>query len=302
MSQFPNFSLRCLLLFLSSLLLGCEKTITVDLPDLEPRIVLNSNITPNLSPWAYVSKLSADIDNSSLNNATVQWYENGNLIGTLPYNNTVSYSGAVYIAPALFNTPQVGNTYTIKVSAPNLPDAEATQTIPPTVSLQNPQFTHHIYLLNDRYYNRLQATLHDDPNSENFYRFSFYTYRSLYQIYDGEYLSEESARNMDFALQGSNGFWHGHYYYVSDQYFNGESKTFNFDMSDYYNYENDTITLIAISQQLSPDLYYYAQDIEAGQGDTEFFNEPVTVYSNVQNGIGIFGAFSSDTLRLVIEP
>ena len=302
MPQFPNFSLRCLLLFVSSLWLGCEKTITVDIPDLEPRIVLNCTVSPNEQPFVYLSKPFTQYDSTFLHNATVQWYENGNLIDTIPQSGWGTSFGSIYIYPFISNLPQVGNTYTIKVSAPNLPSVEATQTIPPTVSLQNPVFTHHVYTRDNILFNRLQATLHDDPNTENFYRFAFYTYHTKNKTYSIRSMSKESASNMDFMLFG-HGFSFGQFYYLSDYHFNGQSKTFLFDLTDYTHiYLNDTITLIAISQQLSPDLYYYAQDIEAGQGDAEFFNEPVTVYSNVQNGIGIFGAFSSDTLRLLLEP
>lgn len=48
-------------------------------------------------------------------------------------------------------------------------------------------------------------------------------------------------------------------------------------------------------QALSPELYYYLKSIELFRiTESDAFSEPVQIYSNVQNGWGIFGALSYD--------
>ena len=48
-------------------------------------------------------------------------------------------------------------------------------------------------------------------------------------------------------------------------------------------------------QALSPELYRYLKSVELFRiTENDAFSEPVQIYSNVQNGWGIFGALSYD--------
>ncbi|MDD3078293.1 MAG: DUF4249 domain-containing protein [Paludibacter sp.] len=108
----------------------------------------------------------------------------------------------------------------------------------------------------------------------------------------------------------------------NDELFNGKEYTLKYHYSlyesiytkktdvetNYYDYSNPyykTETkipvkreLLVILQSISKDYYYYLKTRSASENEMEFFSEPVQVYSNISNKIGIIGSFSTSTYSI----
>ncbi len=155
----------------------------------------------------------------------------------------------------------------------------------------------------------------DPPNEENFYRlvvqqdYGFYkgdkslpynsetpvllTYNS-YAWID----SEDPLLNPDEEedILGDNT---GNDYNVfSDEKISGKDYELSFDLNfngtyvdtTYHEFTHFTIQL----QSISKELYYYLISYSNHKNrDGDFFSEPFLVYTNVENGLGVFGAFNS---------
>ena len=80
---------------------------------------------------------------------------------------------------------------------------------------------------------------------------------------------------------------------ISDAVFDGTTKTISVELDQIY---FDTgKTMIVILSTLSEDFYRYKKTFRAQQvnGDNPFA-QPAQIYTNVQNGLGIFAGYSND--------
>jgi len=66
-------------------------------------------------------------------------------------------------------------------------------------------------------------------------------------------------------------------------------------------YEAGEFSMVkVILQSLSADMYYYLRSIEAQEySDNMIFTEPVPIYSNVDNGFGVFGGYSNSEIEII---
>ena len=112
------------------ILIACEKTVYIDIPDKGRKITVNSLFNPDSLLKVYVSKSCyiLDYDIQAIENATVEIYENGNLIDTLNYLNNGLYKSAT-------KKPSSGDRYKIKVTVPGMGTAETESYIPPETNI-----------------------------------------------------------------------------------------------------------------------------------------------------------------------
>jgi len=69
----------------------------------------------------------------------------------------------------------------------------------------------------------------------------------------------------------------------------------DYEKPDYYKQE-----IIVDIESISKSLYLYLKTREAADNYIEFFSEPVQIYTNVENGIGILGSRTSNQKRVTV--
>lgn len=272
---------------------GCETIVEVDIPEQKPLLVSNSFFSPDYDWQVHLSKSVGILDNSEIEpvtNATVEILHNNQLIATLNHEG----DGFYHVAN---RKPRVGLEYTMKASAPGYETILAADRVPEPVDVEMVDV---ISSVNMYGVPQLDLTVHfqDPPDIKNYYEVSVYG-----QAPQG-YINFIYFRSKDPAItQGNSQIEPG-----EDNEFSGFSALFDdaiFPGND-YNLElsvelYDTYNLIYVElSSVSETLYHYSRSSEL-QSDTNEnpFAEPVQIPHNVQNGLGIFGAYSSD--RFVIR-
>lgn len=113
------------------------------------------------------------------------------------------------------------------------------------------------------------------PNEDDMFNYS----ENIFQIFNDELINGKT-----YVLR-----------YVVDRYFNDEDDFSHLD-ADAGEYYKVNINLRSIPKEL----YLYYTSAEAFYwNDGNPFSEPIQVYSNVDNGVGVFGAFSSSEKELL---
>jgi hypothetical protein len=272
-----KFSLYFILLVL--LFTSCEKYIDMEIPDNGRKIVANciytdtGNIVVNLSMSRFI------LDNSEYNplsGATVQFYENNEFKGFLNEFNTGIYISSGFNASKGFEHKLIitkGDQIITAVS--HLPNSVS-------ISFEDTSRVQREY----NEYMRLRFTISDPGANDNYYMIGF-TIKDQWAEEMGEKYSVYFYTDEPFIEEyGMDG-----YGVFSDESFSGQTKTMAFDF-DLYNFPSDTNVLYFNLLSVSKDMYMYVKTVNAQQANDSPFAEPVMVYTNIDNGFGIFGGYS----------
>jgi hypothetical protein len=292
----------------------------MDIEATAPLIVINASISPDTLIQVTVSRSMHILDNSpiiKLTNATVEVYEDDVLMGTLPHWKNGIFKGNLYA--------QIGKTYTIKVTNEGLPDAEAHCTVPAAPEIVDID-TATTY---DEYNNaemRFSLSFRDKAGEKNYYhvfamqRYSYmeydpysFTVDTLYQTADTVIV--DTTWGIETPVERFEPLWLqsedivvsqqlGNNYGVilSDELIEGQDCTLRFSSYMYFPGE-DSVTMYFYLKEITEDLYrYYYSYEEHLYAKDDPFSEPVTVFSNVNNGLGIVGAFAQDVDSIKLSP
>jgi hypothetical protein len=297
---FQNNNLSKLKLFLFIglyylLLASCEKTSFMELPYEPQKMVINGIMTPDYGFWINLVK-SAHVYNMSenrfekVNSATIDYYENGNLIKSV----TGSGNGDYYETDF---KPQAGNEYKFIVNAAGLPETSTIVHIPKPVEII--EFDTTTNFIGSYYYDtalRKEIDFNinlkfDDPDSiENYYMLGAAYWE------DGAYRTIEADCN-DICI---NTYTRGELNILacSDNYFNGETKelAIKLNVQHYEGFGTRfRIIFYSIEEEYFKYLRTYAQNHDA---DTEsIIYQEVMVSSNIEGGLGIMAAVSSSVIH-----
>jgi hypothetical protein len=293
-------------------LLSCTKTIDFDDEGLANQVVVNSIISTDNWFTAYLTKSSSILEDRQNNpplEGTLDLYEDGNLIRQFP-----SQLGGF---SATDIKPKAGKSYRIVITSngkqieaetilPNQTEVISLDTI--TIKDQNnyKRLNYKLKLKDqagDDYY-RIVVTdegltvKSDDKGSRKYYMSRNQNsinsddpvFNSLYNNFGGEAIDMGPSND---------------YYIFPDDYFKGKEYMIQFQTNSYSynsNYSNGygsskqiyTRNVIHI-QKLSKDLFTYLKYLKLyNHYHDNPFSEPVPVYSNIKNGIGIFAGFNDD--------
>ncbi len=283
--------------------MACETTEQIDdFPIIKPQIVLNCLISPD-SNWEFqVSKSLSVLDNANtdfLNTAKIDVSENGNkLFSPSGFNSR----GFFYYSA---QKPVSGHTYQLDVDVDKMTAVHASCTIPDRVNIETVKGT--IKDSNTWYdpwlkkgYGELKGDMtirFSDPDStDNFYLLTIYTidtyeyvlppYDTVREIYRDYYVGENDENPViDIASD--------QYYIFSDDLFNGQTFDFFIPFHDwsYYSFKTYVIALYSVDRNMY--LYYRSKALYDNRRENPFA-EPVQVYTNIENGFGVFGAYVAD--------
>ncbi len=268
--------------------------------------------------------LSADTaDFPVVDNADVKLYEDDAMVGNLTFRDSL-YSIDYY--------PKVGHTYLIEAAVPGYPTVRASDMMPPppSVVICFREDTAGVYMYANSI---LDINIADPPTETNAYWLetfsSYYTNRVCSLGEDGYTTCEETDQ---LSLVESKGTYYESfspipdrfnsfvdntsggvtaydlYVRVDDATLDGEVISFNIALgSDYSSLsagpsDSASFQLNVLSSSRAYDRYLKSSVMHYLTFDffdePNPFAEPVKIYSNVENGTGIFAAYNSTTLEI----
>ena len=306
-----NLIIIIIVIFFSS----CTKEIDFTVSEEEKRIVLNGLINPDSIIKINISKSLGVLEEDSIvhfiSNAEVKLFEDALFVENLKHDSMGYYNSTTY--------PKIGKKYKIVVSVSGLETAWAETIIPIPVEMtvieQFVEITDTSF--HDTLYKMVYAdvifSFTDPVAEENYYSFNFYSVISNIHIstvghYNedtDEYFEYEYLNYSEKKMQRLWGDTDNEMIYRNsvsganlsqifhDKIINGQQQVFEYYV--YYNtFELETIYLSFAT--VSKELYnYYDSEILYYNSEYNPFAEPVNVYSNVENGYGIFSSFATST-------
>jgi len=286
--------------FLYSLILllivsSCTKLITIDLPKEPDKICVYSIATVDSIWRARVLSSNPTLGNDNyayIKNASVGIYENSTKITQLQYDTTGYYISSK-------NRPQAGHIYTIIVETQGYETIQATDTIPLPVELFN---------------DTIVGPFKDNDNlSYYFYNFTFNPRSAQYIAIENLITSKEKTSDSTFWTENENkmvrytddGFQSilaGYFLVFPSSQWIKNQQTLNAYIdptinTNRYIYYNEYYNLTSYSHAY----YQYFKTLADYKKDDIFIEEKAPVYSNIQNGYGIFASKNNGTRKLIIK-
>jgi len=299
------FHIATILFFAS--LVSCESIIEYELPQNDPKMVLNSYFT-NDSIWEvkiYESKNILESDYFKfVPGASVEVTDQNGVVYPLTYIGLGKY------ASLNNDKPVIGSTYSISAKHPSFDDVSATSSMPTKVEIANIDTS----TISQFGYAELEnkITFKDPENEDNYYSLKLNFNRISVIQFD------------TFPPDTSNDSWQLYYYsnesqftdswiytpdgiMFSDEFFDGREYTLSIISERPYIYDNPFEMVLSASIQyelesISEDVYLYKKSLEAqNQSNFDPFAQPVQVFNNINGGFGIFGGTTKSTQILRIR-
>lgn len=312
-----------LLLIAACSIISCEKTLQFDDEGLANQLVLNSIISSDKDFTASLTKSRSILENSYsggglMADGTLDIYVNWELIKT-------ENSPTGYFTPSGIK-PKAGDSFKIVINS-NGKQLEAETTIPQkaeVISVDTTTFKDQwnnkfiVYktelkdLEGDDYYRILMTqerlVLNKNADGKGAQKYYLYSYENSIQSGDPVFNSVYNNFGGDAFNTGPN----NDYNIFPDDYFKGKSYIIKFrgNVNGYGYYSDpyypgyggysDSETIyernVVHVQHLSKELYTYMKYLKLyNHYHDNPFAEPVPVYSNIKNGIGIFAGLNDDT-------
>jgi hypothetical protein len=273
-------------------LVACERDITLDLPQVEPKIVLNSislsgdTIKGKLQRSKGIEEIVGDFD--AIANASVNVYRNGVLAETVVSNQDGDFV-SIY-------TPTPGEEWRISVSANGYTAVGAQSSVPAKREFSITNFNRETLEGNNYLTFTIQFT--DPGNEKNYYslRASKLTYDFFVEDFSESILNintqYEPILQENVSVDDINPVF-------SDDIINGKTISIRVSVLSGSPYgtepfpEQDTGTYYIYLNHITEDIYTYQKTLSAYQNAfNDFFSERVKVIGNVNNGFGIFGFYT----------
>jgi len=274
-----------LLLVLSA---SCERYIEVELPAHVPRFIINAQLEPGMPIMVFVTQSRGILQESNFSpvrDATVEIIEDGEISYFLEFRGVEQAYWTVngYVSDELEIQP--GKTYEVIVSG-RMETARSKVTIPHPVEIKSVEIQHTAGNMAEI------SVLFDDPQERNFYEFSV-TY-SGFRVFEGwsgttdtiPINGEVSLTPLNPAYQTD--YWSRGKVLLDDALFNGREAKLQFSGAFNTRAELDVKVMM---RNVTEDYYRYNTTLNLQQqvsGDP--LAQPVQVFSNIENGRGIFMA------------
>ncbi len=283
---------RFLLILTVLIFSSCEKEVTFNFEH-EPRLCLNCILNPDSTITANLT-LSKKLDKSNnfvpVENATIDLYEEDVLLGKLQEVGNGNYK--------LMKKPVKGKKYDIIVDVSGYKRVSATTTVPvaPEISYSKDTTGHSNY--NDRILYNLNVEIIDKPGKDYYWLYGSWKVGGV--IYGGGCRTINAPfvdvfnRNID--LEAKYGFTHFLQIRISDEGYDGQ--VLSFIIPDFVERDEYTAQHFLNADE-HYDKYIKTTIINKMKEDSELpFYEPIQIYSNIENGYGIFGSCAITTVKL----
>ncbi len=283
------------------LLTACEKTIYIDIDDKGRKVVVNSIFDAdsllNISLFESKYILDDSWEYSMVRDASISLLENQTEIETIAGSETGQY----HFSSSL----KVDQVYSVVVNSESLGTATAKSYLPVKTKIDKTEFQLKVsgepgyqYIENVKF--KIEFT--DIENVNNFYQIRVFAMLED-PIYDPDtwevigskfvkkyfWISSEDPSVPESSYEISNlGL------IINDDLFDGQQHSISFETDNFISYyESESIFYYVELNSLSSDLYnYYRSYNQYVETNGSPFTEPVKVYTNIENGFGIFGGYS----------
>lgn len=309
---------------------SCEEEIDFNGEVVEPKIVVNSFLTNDSVVKAHISKSRFFLSNKQtfdiINNAQVVVFVNNQQQEILTHDSAGLYIGS-YI-------PKEGEEIRLEVSVPGYEKVEGTTQIQQKSNIIAVDTTLTLQFVDtiwakyqeeaagySRYYScDVTIRIRDNVNEKNFYRMVAKR-KHVYFEFDITYEYFFSFKLEGFDVQGSSlpdlfgesDFGRDEHLF-SDDLFNGREFLLKFrtdfgtlEMLPGYedlkpSYRNSTDEIKINLQTIPQDTYLYLASRRSAGGILDgFFAEPVQIFNNIRNGIGIVAAQTNNEISLKFQ-
>lgn len=306
------------IILLIVLAISCEKTIEIDLDDAKIRLVVNAELNPDSTIKVNVTRSRHILDNAEIeavSDAVIKLYEDDVFIGNLIYESRGFYR--------INYKPELGKKYKIEVFHDKYDDVNAVTEIPYPVQIIDIDTTKSYSEWGDLIYNFL-VEINDPAETQNYYMVCLRN-NYTYSYYDESLVNYDTVQNGDTIIVNityggyvqmteSQKLWfesddmiidadiyNNNSVVFSDELFSGSQYSLKLDIYD-YNYSGDTNNIFIDLYSISKDYYKYLVSFSKHQdasGDP--FSEPVIVFTNIVEGIGIFASCSihTDSIQII---
>jgi hypothetical protein len=277
---------------------SCEKEVEVKMPPYEPVLVVNTFFESDSTPSVEVLYSKSVNDTArikKLMTAQVDLYENDAYKGRMVIDTNKNY-----VLPGF--TAVSGKNYKLVINQQGFKEITALSYLPNPVILNSAGYITGLAPGPNSGSTRARLTItFEDPSEENFYfirmsasridtmkidSVNYVLYPSRYDIYFEE---PENSGDDQFFYNGGLLF--------TDQYINGKNVSMNLDFSEESIAGAQSIDLYFSTVNKEYFKYFKTLGLQEGTGSNPFV-EPVRVYSNVTNGLGIFGGTSTLKYKL----
>lgn len=309
-------------LFIGSLVImfclgSCTSEIEVHFDKIPEKIVLNAILQPDSAITAHVShsiQVGEDISTSYLNNAVVEVSINGIPQGRMERGEDNGF----YRLPGMF--PKAGDRIRMDVSSPEHEAVSSEVVFPGKVDILSVDTTSNVHISNWLTRDiRLQVRFKDPPAEKNYYLLAIIPEtieiedgkESSYPSYASVNLKEEiifennrqTPEGWDYSESSNRGIFR-------DEQISGQEYTLKVSVEGcYYSTETEQGSIINKLKirlySVSDSFYHYQlscmrkEDADYNFGDSGL-KEPVQLYSNIENGYGLFTGIQMSEYEIVL--
>lgn len=271
--------------FILLLFFSCEKIVEIEIESQKSKLIVNCFFTVEEKFKIRVSKNINILDtiDDIVSNAIVHLFDNENLIDTLIYDDSGFYYSNV--------NAQKNKEYKILVSHNDFSVIKATNIIPSVVKVEKIERYDSVgYDQEGSVYSQLNVTFTDIPKQNNFYEVSLLTFSDSLSTRLRLFSSDP------ILVEEGDIEYYAEILPFNDLLFDGQKYTL---VLNYYPFGAGNDDLILHFRSVSKEYYLYKKriikhlhnryiDIWEGAG------EPIQMYSNIENGYGIFAGYVSD--------
>ena len=266
-----------------------EQTVVIDVPEHTPQLAITSHLSAgDTAVWVYVTHSQGILENGQaqpVEDATVEFYRNGQLMETLPYLTEKFY--AAELGSPLATDPA---EYRFIISAPGFDPVEAVQQMPIPVSIISAVYEPEGALdLDGERVDEISVEFEDPAGVENFYQLSIFIQQNGWSNHVYLHLLDPIAEES------------GDEQFLKDDSFEGKKYTWRVGFYP-QNFEPGSDAKILVQLlSISRDRYLFDRSVTLSQdADDNPFAEPVIIHDNVEGGHGVFSL--SARSEVVIEP
>ena len=289
------------------ILFSCTKEVVIPIDQSKAKLVVNGLFNTD-SLW----KIEVSASRYIYDTTSLPLINDANVTITDQDNNSLQLSNQGQgIYTSNIEKPEIGNSYFISVSHPDYDNVSSSNQLPSAVNITNIDWQEQI-LIDGELKRKVKITFIDSPDPD------YYVLRLQAHVWTVEEegntsdTSREiipvyfSSQNAAVENKNDNDFYSSTNF--TDALFNDGEYTIDILADEFYftgkeeDSEEDIFGIDSISivmSKVSQEYYYYESSYQSFTSSRYSFAQPVQVYSNIENGHGIFAGFSS--LKRVID-
>lgn len=271
------------------LITGCHKIVEIDLPKLDKKPVVNCLFTDSEPLKVHLSLTKAADTESylSIDDATVSVFADDKLLAVLP-----SIGAGTYLDSTFY--PESGRSYSLQIGTPGYGEIEVEDDVPEFgLHLINNDFRKNAGTDDSGYnYSELQLKIRDIDSEPNYYGIAILGKEDDGNYYPLQITSNDTKITSEMMVDD-----YPEILVFRDVLFNASETTIT--VKFFYNIATRlrlfTFSKAAFNYLKTLTIHNYTKDYDFWE-----VYEPISVYSNIENGYGIFAGYSSRDYE--IEP